>query len=365
VVNIARTCIGSSKPVDVCEGYFLFGAGIRAGTADTGTLSKALIKKKKKIGAFRFGVDLTAGVQMGLCGPAYGVAMDVFGDTDGNDLTLRTDNHALTAGIVMGLALTADASVSLQVYKIKWKKGKLRTKWRGKLSIDVGVSIDLLRLIFQLINYMFAQDEAANGNMESDDGPDFGSVGAYSILDTSQSGFALAGGEMVVRPKFTRTIDFSNYVPALQGIKRGLSKLGGDFTIGLVFGLAAPTRVRVPRVRLFDNDDNAFSYPVTTDGNRLTGTTSDGSPTTVEEVEVTFEHRTGFDFTVGATAGFSVLKIFSFGATLEFGVLDAAGLVPTLDPKRNTARNTVGSRTIASAPPMERVKIVFHPPTTA
>ena len=365
MVNIARTYIGSSKPVDVCEGDYLFGGGISAGVASTGTLAKAIIKKKKKIGAFRFGVDLTGGIQVGLCGPAYGVGMDVFGETDGSDLTLRTDNHVVRAGTVMGIGLTADASISLQVYKIKWKKGKLRSKWVGKLSLDVSFGVDILFLIYNLIRLAIQNDKVANGEMKEEDKTSLGDFGSYSILDTSQSGFALARGEMVVRPKYTETIDFTDSIPALSGIKSAMSKVGGDFTIGLVFGLAAPTRVQVPKVRLFDDNGNAFSYSVTPDRNTFTGTTNDGVPNSVKDVEVTFEHRTGFDFTVGLTASVSVLSIFSFGATFEFGVLDAAGLIPNLDSHRNTARNTVGSQNIASAPTPERVEIVFDPPTPA
>src|SRR5438045_4159418 len=113
MANIPTTKLGTSDPINICEGFNLF-AGNNAPGLDLGFQSgKTLFAISPQILAWIF--DASAGYNffMGVCGPSWAILFDAAGETNGNQLQLNITNDETAAGFAMGLSLELFANFAI------------------------------------------------------------------------------------------------------------------------------------------------------------------------------------------------------------------------------------------------------------
>ena len=359
-INITR--LATSDRIDLCKGFFLFGSGVRAGIAPSKVVDKPLFNKSKKVAAWKLVFRSQAGMEFGLCGPAYATLFDVSGSTTGNQLDLTVANNASEAGMVCALGVNASISLELFEYRVKFKKGKLKGKWSNALRANLNFSIDALSIIIGLIRSYFSSGD--DGAENADD--DFGDITGFKFRARTGGNFG-GSGTIFMRPAYTQLFDLSNLYPGLKSFKDTLKKAGGGFSFGPLFGFAIPVVVEPTSIVLKQGGSEA-EYTKLSGNSSLAingvikGQTSDTPLAAPETIKVTLKHTPGFDLITGFGMNLSLFKVFSFGISIEISLGDLLGFSVTLDSKFNSLSNDIGSRQVSAREADSEIRVVFEPP---
>lgn len=230
--------IGTSDPLDLTQGLPLFpGLGTaRAGLAAS-SRSYKLFEVPILIVCTRLKIAAYAGYAFGVVGPAIAFLsrrVSVVRDNipGGGQLTLTfEDGLRMDAGAFVGAYVTGGVSGALQVYLPKpWYKFWAFT-WVTAFNFEKDFRIDLLDLMFTLINYLLRQ--RPNGTSFTKD-----TQNRLRETKLDLQGFGMAGSSTGVTPNLTATpgvtavLNFANYVPKLREINLALAKIGGEISFG-------------------------------------------------------------------------------------------------------------------------------------
>lgn len=376
MATLPTTLIGTSDPVNLCEGFALFpeAAPIRAGVA-TSNKSNTLINENPTI--LVWSLTATGGYEFffGVCGPSYAIKFNLSGETSGDqNITLDVEDDEAQAGFFVGCTLTPTATLNVSEESITWVSdgwhSHFATSWSNAFSTNVEIEIDLLELLIDAILALTGGDNPppdANGHktffqqVEQSVVP---SAKGYGLFDSKEDTFAANGGEIDLRPQITLPINIVPLIEPLEAISKGLEALSGELSAGPSLGLAVPTTINLTQVNFDDTVYGNFTYDSTNDV--LNGSTNGANPDDVETVTVTLQHTPGLDLTVGFYFDVGVLKIFSFSGSWDTGVLEDLGLTIAFGPYDNTLTNTAGSTTLGgsgrfSQTPGETIRVIFEP----
>jgi hypothetical protein len=238
--------IGTSDPLNLCKGLPLFSTGTaRAGSASS-SRSYALIDTSATILATRLQVSAYASYAFGICGPAIAfLSRNVEGigtNTDGGgtlSLTFK-EGQLMQAGAFVAAAAGAGVTLSLQVYKPDpWYK-PWAIAWRDAFSVDIGVSVDLLKLLYDLIRRLLGGNPSTSFTEDSENMlKDIISVKDFNLTDTIGSSDTVQP-DLRATPGLILPINIANYFPPLKAINAGLTKVGGEISVGPSLHLQFP-----------------------------------------------------------------------------------------------------------------------------
>ncbi len=344
MANIARTRIGTSDPVDICKGFYLFGSGVSLGFAPGLTNDLNIFNKKTQVAAWKFFLRTQVQLTAGLCGPAYGTVFDVQGSTTDPDVKLTISNSQTAAGVVMGLGASAEVSLNLRQYKIKFKKGRLKGKWSNAIKLSVEFAVDVLPILIAFIRSLLG----SGGDTQAEDTDlEVNRISGYSFVARTAGTFG-GSGTVFLRPAITQLFDITDKLPGLPAVKKAVSKLGGNFKFGPIVGLAIPVTIEAEAVKLSGGGTTATyrkpsgSQSLAING-VINGTTNDTVPTNLDDIEIVLRHEPTFDVILGIGSSVSVAKVFSFSVKVEVSLADAFGAFPPVVSQTNSISNSIGS----------------------
>ena len=238
--------IGTSDPVSLCSGLPLLSAlgTARAGVSGTGR-SYTLIDESITILITRLKVNVYGLFGFGVCGPAIAfLSRNVDVDRTNKELTLTfNDGLLMQAGGFIGAYAGAGVTLTLQVYKPQpWFKLWSAT-WRDAFSFNKDFKLDLLKLLFALIQYLLSKN--SKNQFAEDSGDSLKDVvrfaRTFSLIDTAGS-FTGVRPNLTATPAMTLPINVANYFPSIKSINDSLAKIGGEISVGPSIGLEFPVK---------------------------------------------------------------------------------------------------------------------------
>ncbi|MEP6539386.1 MAG: hypothetical protein ABJF23_28875 [Bryobacteraceae bacterium] len=239
--------IGTSDPLDLSAGLPLFP---EFGTARAGISASSRSYKLFEIPllviCLRLKISVYAGYGFGIVGPAVAflakgvtVARANNGTTEGQ-LTLTFNNGlSLQAGAFVGAYVSAGVTARGQLYLPKpWYK-VWAWSWQTVFTIEKDFKIDLLDLMFKLIQYLLKKK--ANPASFAED-----KQNKLKETELGVKSFGMAGTTNTVRanltatPEVTAPLNLANYVPKLREINLALAKIDGHISFGPTAHLQYP-----------------------------------------------------------------------------------------------------------------------------
>jgi hypothetical protein len=317
--------IGTSDPVNLCQGLPLFSFGTaRAGVAAT-SRSYKLIDVSATILVTRLKVSSYASFYYGICGPAIAFLsrnVDVLRTNSGGkgELTLTFNEGLLMeAGMFAGCAAGAGLTLALQVYKPDpWYK-PWSVGWRDAFTVDIDVTVDLLLLLRQLIF------RTAKGSFTQDSQNRLGSVGPAStfLLVDSEGSSNTVEPDLTATPEIILPINLANYFPPLIAVNVALSKVGGELCVGPALNLQFPVTFNFDHFTVVGGLEGAMSadygHVRYVNGNQVSATGNTQFNTGVKPSRVTTYVTYQTSFTVSLSFHFRVTlaKFFNFEVNLR------------------------------------------------
>ncbi|RYG46826.1 hypothetical protein EON79_09075 [bacterium] len=344
MANLPSTVLGTSDPVDLCKGFALFPAlgTIRAGI-QTGNSTKSLFNVSPQVLMWRFNANASYGIFMGICGPAYGFRYEAQGSTDNGTLTMNVSDDIAAGGILMGLNLDFQATISVQRLSFEWVwdgwNSHITTSWENAFNVTPEIQVDFIGLILAIILYINDQQEGSSKNQLMSKVGSFapGLLGSWGFYDQQADQLGDGDGSMTFEPALLIPINLANLVPQLAEINKGLAVIWGGFGVGPQFGISIPTTATVTG---FSVDSSQYTN-LQWDGGTATGTggTEIASPKTLG---CSIQHRPGMDFQFGVWAQVYALKLFEIGFSEAVDMLQLLGIEPKFGPYDNSVSSPIG-----------------------
>ncbi len=361
MVDIEKTLLATSDPLDLCKGFALFPdvGTVRAGVS-SGNSTHNILKKDAQIlvlrGNFSFAYELLVGV----CGPSYAIKYDLEGTGSGKQVDMKVSNDEMWAGFFVGFTMQFPMSGKVQY----WKPGHWYSPWKGKWhdlgSFSINPKIDLLGLILFAIIKIMGPDSAlgqVNNFLP-------GLVGSWGFTAFDTSGFVKNGGKMSAEPVMNIPINIIPLIPAVGEVDDELAEIGLKISSGPNLGIGIPVTVEIGKV---DLDGHAYEGPVW-NSSGFTATGDDEVPENPSLMSTRVTHSPDLTFLIGWFASASLFKLFSISGTLNIDILSILGLSIKLGTYNNTLSNTVGSEYVDSCntcgadQTARPVKVIFEEP---
>ena len=246
--------IGTSDPMDLSKGLALIpslGAS-RAGISAS-SRSYKLLDVPILIICVRLQLRVYGGYGFGIVGPAVaflGKNVSVT-RTNINNLTAGqlslyfSEGMSMQAGCFVQSYIAAGISCTLQYWKPDpWYKFWVG-KWQNAFTIEKDFRIDILDLLFKLIEYLLAKKPDAASIKK-----DTTNKLQETNLDVSSYSFDMRNSSPLTRnlkatPQVTATLNLANYVPKLKAMNQALAKVDGGITIGPTVHLQMPVTLNV------------------------------------------------------------------------------------------------------------------------
>jgi hypothetical protein len=346
------------------DGSFTSGLPIwpSLGTLSLGMFSgtqprKSLVDVKPRILWFRFTAGFYYEFFAGLCGPGFGVSMNLEGETTGNSLSLTVTEDEIQAGLAAGLEFSIGAVVKVETHTSF-------SSWKTNLDLEPEIDVDILGLIVDAIEWAM-QEGGGEGEGEVEKIPD--TIDYRGMLAHSSHSFGYTNSA-TAEPKFYLPIDFVPDVPVLEAINVALHALLGEFKMGpqLSFGTVVTAMVNSITI------DGAKYTDIQASNGKLTGTTADPPPASPQKMQVELGYHAGWDFEIGFFAEVSVLKLFSLGGSFNISIVELIANLASKQDNRTTVHyhtleNDIGSTIVASASMVDGdpagVRVVLEPVT--
>jgi len=344
MATIAMTDLGTSDPVDLCKGFGLFGDNVRAGIQVEGD-TRTLFHTDPQIIAWRFNTLATYGLFFGMCGPAYGIAFQAQGQTEGDKLTLTISDDVVASGFVFGLSLTLGFQINVTQWTLHWVwdgwNSHIRTSWENIANLKAGITFDLIGLFFDLLLAILQEQGNENSLLKKVNTVLPSVEGSYGFYDQEDNQFAANNGVMVATPVIALPINLVPYIPGLMEIDDVLQVLWGGVAAGPQIGVAIPTTITMQNIEI---DEETYSN-LTYSGSTVTGTGGSAKPDP-KNISVALQQQAGFDLTLGLFASVWVLKLFQIGTSYNWPILSAFGIKVVDTPRTNTVANAIGNSDI-------------------
>jgi hypothetical protein len=312
--------IGTSDPLNLCQGLPLFDLGTaRAGISAT-SRSYELIDVSATILATRLKVSSYASFYYGICGPAVAFLsrnIDVFRTNSGGkgELTLTFNEGLLIeAGMFAGCAAGAGVTLAFQVYKPDpWYK-PWTFAWRDAFTVDIGVTVDLFALCYQLIF------RTAKGSFTQDSQDRLKNVGPAStfLLVDSEGSSNTVEPDLTATPALTLSINLANYSAKLKAMNDALSKIGGEVSVGPSFHLEFPVTFNFDHFTVFGGLEGAasadYGHVRYVNGNQVsaTGNTPFNTDVKPSRVRTYVTYQTSFTVSLSFHFRVTLAKLFNF-----------------------------------------------------
>jgi hypothetical protein len=327
--------IGTSDPVSICDGLPLFSLGTARAGVSASSRSYALIDTSATILATRLKVSAYASYAFGICGPAIAFLsrnVDVFRTNSGDkgELTLTFNEGLLMqAGAFIGASAGAGVTLALQIYKPDpWYK-PWSIGWRDAFTVDIGVRVDLFKLLYQLIRYLLGRNSKTSFTEDSQNSLQKLILATDFIMVDTVGSSNTVEPDLRAEPGLTLPINLANYFPPLKAVNDGLSKVGGEISVGPSIGLLFPVTFNFDHFTVVGGLEGASSADygnVRYAGNRVSATGNTKFNTGVKPSRVTtyVTYYTSFTLAISFHFRVTMAKFFNFevnSASLDLGYL--------------------------------------------
>jgi hypothetical protein len=388
--DFPTTTIETSSALDICQGFALIPAlgTARAAVQGSNVQRDLFSVVNYTVIATRINLNLRWSYFVGVCGPAYAYSTHVSGSTDGANASFNFGGkYGANGGNLDGVAGGVQFGVEL-AFTFGFRAEQLlprvtcystwdcRTEWYwGELlSAAQEVRLNLISLIFSVIVGVAATKGV---NAESPVPPKASPVGPLGIsLSQTVFGGLRNNGEATVNPNIQVPINLADYIPVVGQINGALVRFAGGLSLGPVIGIGFPVTVRPTQIWV-----NTQGYSNFTRSNGQTvGTRAWDAAWHPNQVVIQMTHSVGVDLRVGVYAQLTLLKVFSVGITLVWGIgelfssftgvdLAFAQYATYVANTTGAVNNNLGampdapnSRSTAQAAPAKKTRVVFHKP---
>lgn len=372
MLEIPKTVIATSDPLNLCNGFALFP------TSESQRRSKGVSETKAgtifdleniSIIVLRFSANAKYEVNMGFCGPGYAIKMECEGKSQNNVLELTVKDDELAAGMFFGLTISLSLNLMLDIIKINgivwdgWHT-HLETSWKRLADVNVKLEFDVLEILFEVIMAAIGHTGANGEAFEKTFSETFKS--SWGFYDSRINTFVKNNGEMAAYPGNNLQIDFSSKFPDMIPINAAMAAFHGHISFGPVFGYQIPVKVNMKSVTLGTTKYSGASFKADTGKINFTTTASQSPDATTMTVEL--QHTVGFDVTAGIFYNINIAKLFNIGASISFPLFDLLGWHPTIGgPYYNNLSNTIGKTTAKACSacgttPTSLMEVIFETP---
>lgn len=243
--------IGTSDPLDLCEGLPLFPVlGAPRVGASASSRTYHLFDIAILIAITRLKVSAYAGYGFGICGPSIAFLSQNVNVNRANpdnstqgQLTLTFNNGLnMQAGAFVGAYVAGGLTLTLQIITFQpWYKFWAVT-WRNVFTVNKDFKIDLLKLMFTLIQFLLSRSSKTSSFKQDiqnrlRDAQPF--VQTYSLDDMAGSSSTVTRS-LTATPEVTAPLNLANYDPVLKAINTGLAKIDGEISVGPTVHLQYP-----------------------------------------------------------------------------------------------------------------------------
>src|SRR5262249_48284055 len=206
MTNIAKTRLGTSDPINLCKGFYLFAAGNQRALNLGFQSGKTVFAVSPQILAWKF--DASAGYNffMGVCGPAWAVLFQAEGQTSGNQIRLNITNDETEAGLFLGFMIDLFANFGIQQYQIRWItdgwNSRFQGDWYTVLSTTLNVRLDLVDLLLTYILAVIKEQGQKDTLFQKVSVTLPHVASSWGMYDYRKDQFATNGGTLNVDPGF-------------------------------------------------------------------------------------------------------------------------------------------------------------------
>jgi hypothetical protein len=357
MADIAPTRIGTSYPIDICDGVALFPAlgALQVGESFSHGDPVYILKPvKKRILLWRFAGKVRYEFITGICGPSYAATVVLAGKVDDTEVSLTVSQDEAAAGVFIGMTVLFPISFAVESGSPRWSlKHGWSVKWKKAFSISPTPKIDILDLLIKLIRKLMKEkkkssdikdgkklegDPKENKEKKDKKKPKV-SVKSWAIFDSIKDQYGKrAPGELTPEPTLTIVVNLVPLFPDLEAIDKGLKALWGGLSLGPKFHFIVPVHIQFKRIAI----DGTPVEGITFDGKSITGSL----PAPVDgagELHAEVDHETGLTFGISFYLSVSICKCFSFDP--ETGMLrldDLFGWEIKTDAYCTGFRNKIG-----------------------
>jgi hypothetical protein len=323
---IRKTTLGTSDPIDICDGLALFKSGTprEARALQLGFHStRTLLKTNPQVLAWRFNVDAGYTVFAGVCGPAYALRFDVEGETTGDKISLKVTNDETAAGFMFGITAELFLNFSIDSLAIRfiadgWNS-RFAEEWGTVLSTRVSVSLDLVEILRDFLLKLFgARPDQKNTKLEKQKKTLPERVASWGMYDYQKGSFAANNGSFQVNPSFSIPINLvaltKTLPPPLNALylaDQALQKFWGGAELGPRFTVSVPVSVKLTAITVMD----AVYENITFKDGMLTGT-GGREIANPRAMAASLSEQPGFDIQLEFYISISVCKLFSLDASV-------------------------------------------------
>ncbi len=364
MVDINRTELATSDPLDLCKGFALFPSigAVRAGIS-SGSHGGTILHKSAHILVLRGNFSFAYEVLLGVCGPSYAVKFDLEGSGEGKQIDMKVSNDAMWAGFFVGFTIQFPMSAAVQY----WKPGHWYSPWKGHWhdigSFSINPRIDLLGVILFAIIKILGPDSALaqiNNFLP-------GLIGSWGFTGYNSTNFVAGDGTMTAEPVMNIPINIIPLIPAIGEVDDSLNAIGLKIASGPNLGIGIPVHTSLTKVDLDGHAYEGLSW----NSSGFTASGDDDVPANPSTMSVRVTHNPDLTFLLGWFASASLFKLFRISATFNIDVLGILGITISLGTYNNTLSNTVGSlavdscNTCGAQQAASPVRVIFEEPALA
>jgi hypothetical protein len=334
MANIPKTVLGTSDPIDICCGFYLFANDKPAPRLAYETGWIQILDVNPQVLAWILHFKTRFNLTVGACGPSYGVRFQVDqGTTGGNQVHLQVSNDAIAAGAILGVYLNFSFDLGVQQWKVRWVEdgwnSHFQDYWESVFESHPQIQLDVIEIVFGIIQKVLeklGQNRTVLQKIATrlNDRP----VQSLGLWDFQQKQLAASGGTIEASPGFSIPIDIVQLtstlpppVNALYLLDKALQGLYGGLQMGPMLTISVPISVKLSQIMV----DNATYGNLRWSGNQVTGTGPQESPQVPRRLGVRLEERPSFRVEFQLFLNFSILKLFSLSPT--YNVADLTKLL--------------------------------------
>lgn len=349
MTQISKTRIATSDPVNICKGLALFPQiGTSRAGVSVSSNSGNLFNTNDTLLLWRLSANAGFEIFMGVCGPAYGVRMDLEGKAENRTIELTVSNDELAAGFFIGCNVRLYFNIILDENTPHWVwdgwNSHLELQWERLAVLRPEIRVDMIDLILTVIRLALDEQGSKDTLLQKANSITPALLGTWGLYDDRANTFVSNGGKMIVKPTFNIPIDIVSRVPALNAVNEALKPFFCRFSAGFQIGVQIPVTVEMKKVKLDTTEYTGLAFK---DG-KVSGTSTGNDPDSPREIKVELDHTPGFDLTLGVFANLNLCKLFNINASEFIPVLSQLGIKVKLGTYPNELSNTIGSTNITA-----------------
>jgi hypothetical protein len=358
---VPNTLLATSNPVDICRGFALFPAvgTVRAGVSTSAPFNRVIDIGRTEVVVFAFSLGVGFQVQIGMCGPAYGIAMTVDALYDESRASIGIQRDQTAAGFFFGFSVRVEITGGLEALEgIEWSGDRWASspvaRWSTALDIDLAFEIDLISLILSFIVGRLGEDSRTGTRIDTATTvlPITGQT--FSLLDTARNEINSSQGRYTVSPRIDIPINIATLVARssapLKAALKALEKTGSEIAFGPQISIIFPIDFWIAGFEI--DTAQYYTNPRWEDIGVVFARTGGRVPAVPRRITVAIRHTAGarIGLAVGLFFNFTFFKVFSAGATWQIELPNLLNLNTNPRLIENRISNNVGQRTVGFDP---------------